>query len=595
MANVYEYHAPQFRDFNSGFDDSDEADKFFDVEDDPSFKDDNKENEKNSAATNVQIEVAANDNERKKIIKTSSTGKHDHDQNKEKEISNNNSQSTIKRESSEVEVSDTLSQDLKNISLRTRKRTHFDGIEIKTDIEKQHSMVTRNDEKIKTPKIELRTRSIAKDADLNKNRKRKSTYAEEMRAPEKYMAMAEHILHYQRDTPPRFHSHKRQSIGKSGTLLKRRQSYKPRRTIALTPKLMTLQRSRPVEAPSLEQREQMELEEMKKHQIKAHPMNEKIFMPPKLPPKPEKSKTEPAPFNLTQVPKKMTQIEDEPYKFTAKPAPKAIFEKPVGVAPKKELPITVPESPAITKPTWAHKRVKVAAISNEFQESTEDLTSFGVPMPEFIPKRTEVKPFSFEVRDKKILEKKEKKMKEIIEAEKKMREFKAKPMPAFIASKDTTISSSQKSHLNCSKMSLTSVKESEEPTKSFKARSPRVLRKEPFKPVTEHAHSEPLDIQLHTDRRALERQEFEMKKAEKEQELAGLKQLMEMQKKEQEEAETAKIRKETVHKAQPMPKFKPVPLNPKTSSKVPLTLPQSPRFTKRTRTTTMCSSKVVKK
>lgn len=29
MANVYEYHAPQFRDFNSGFDDSDEADKFF--------------------------------------------------------------------------------------------------------------------------------------------------------------------------------------------------------------------------------------------------------------------------------------------------------------------------------------------------------------------------------------------------------------------------------------------------------------------------------------------------------------------------------------------------------------------------------------
>lgn len=44
--------------------------------------------------------------------------------------------------------------------------------------------------------------------------------------------------------------------------------------------------------------------------------------------------------------------------------------------------------------------------------------------------------------------------------------------------------------------------------------------------MTEHAHSEPLDIQLHTDRRALERQEFEMKKAEKEQELAGLKQLV---------------------------------------------------------------------
>lgn len=49
---------------------------------------------------------------------------------------------------------------------------------------------------------------------------------------------------------------------------------------------------------------------------------------------------------------------EEPYRFTANPIPKAILEKPVGIKPKPELPVTVPQSPAITKP----KRVKVASF-----------------------------------------------------------------------------------------------------------------------------------------------------------------------------------------------------------------------------------------
>lgn len=47
-------------------------------------------------------------------------------------------------------------------------------------------------------------------------------------------------------------------------MLKARKSYNPRRTIALTPKLMTAMRSRHLDVMSKEQKEEMEIEEMKK-------------------------------------------------------------------------------------------------------------------------------------------------------------------------------------------------------------------------------------------------------------------------------------------------------------------------------------------
>jgi hypothetical protein len=52
------------------------------------------------------------------------------------------------------------------------------------------------------------------------------------------------------------------------------------------------------------------------------------------------------------------------------------------------------------------------------------------------------------------------------------------------------------------------------------------LHQKPFEVVKEHAHSEPIDFQLHTDRRAIERQDFEIKKTEKEMEIARLRMLV---------------------------------------------------------------------
>lgn len=61
-----------------------------------------------------------------------------------------------------------------------------------------------------------------------------------------------------------------------------------------------------------------------------------------------------------------------------------------------------------------------------------------------------------------------------------------------------------------------------------------------------------------------------------------------MEKKRKEEEEIMRMRKETVHKAQPVPKFtkeRVLPIVPG----LPLTSPMSPRFSKRTRINATCT------
>lgn len=70
-------------------------------------------------------------------------------------------------------------------------------------------MVTRSDQASKTPTIALRTRVVNKDEGANRKRKAETVHLDAT----KYMAMAERILHFQKDTPPRFHTSKRKSLG----------------------------------------------------------------------------------------------------------------------------------------------------------------------------------------------------------------------------------------------------------------------------------------------------------------------------------------------------------------------------------------------
>lgn len=54
---------------------------------------------------------------------------------------------------------------------------------------------------------------------------------------------------------------------------------------------------------------------------------------------------------------------EEPYRFSAKPVPKTILQKPIGVGKKPEVAVTVPQSPAITKSARHVKPVKFLSVS----------------------------------------------------------------------------------------------------------------------------------------------------------------------------------------------------------------------------------------
>ena len=86
------------------------------------------------------------------------------------------------------------------------------------------------------------------------------------------------------------------------------------------------------------------------------------------------------------------------------------------------------------------------------------------------------------------------------------------------------------------------------------------------------------EFELNTDRRAVEREQFEQHKKAREAELeAGYRQ-QEKRKEEEERAAVAKLRSEMTHKANPIKKYCPVEVR---ESGKPLTQPMSPRFSER--------------
>ncbi|XP_074582693.1 microtubule-destabilizing protein 60-like [Curcuma longa] len=100
---------------------------------------------------------------------------------------------------------------------------------------------------------------------------------------------------------------------------------------------------------------------------------------------------------------------------------------------------------------------------------------------------------------------------------------------------------------------------------------PEILLKPPVKESTE-----PLDIVLHSDVRAVERAGFDQFVAERMSFAEQLRSERELQQKFEEEEEIQRLRKELVPKAQPMPYFD-QPFVPKRSEK-PRTIPKQPRF-----------------
>ncbi|XP_037667879.1 targeting protein for Xklp2 isoform X2 [Choloepus didactylus] len=442
--------------------------------------------------------------------------------------------------------------------------------------------------------------TIIKPFNLSQGKKR--TFDE---AASSYVSLAQQVEAFHKRTPNRYHLRsKKDDI-----------SLLPSKAVAKicrdpqTPKLQTKHRARPVTCKSAADQEAEELEKLQQYKFKAREIDPRILEGgPILPKKPAvKPPTQPVGFDL-EIEKRIQEresrkkSEDEHFEFHSRPCPTKILEDVVGVPEKKVLPITVPKSPAFA----LKNRIRVLTKEDEEEEEpvvirAQPVPHYGVPFKPQIPeaRTVEICPFSFDSRDKERQLQKEKKIKELQKGE--VPKFKALPLPHF-----DTINLPEKVVKNVTQIEPFSLEtdkrgamkaqtwkyQLEEELKQqkeaacFKARPNTVICQEPFVPKKEKKTvaeglsgslvQEP--FQLATEKRAKERQELEKRMAEVEAQKVQQLEEARQQEEEQKKEELARLRKELVHKANPIRKYQGVEVK---SSDQPLTVPVSPKFSTR--------------
>lgn len=443
--------------------------------------------------------------------------------------------------------------------------------------------------------------TIIKPFNLSQGKKR--TFDE---AASTYVPLAQQVEAFHKRTPNRYHLRsKKEDIN----LLPSKSSVTKLSRDPQTPVLQTKHRARPVTYKSAADQEAEELEKLQQYKFKARELDPRILEGgPILPKKPPvKPSTQPVGFDL-EIEKRIQEresrkkLEDEHFEFHSRPCPTKILEDVVGVPEKKVLPITVPRSPAFA----LKNRIRMPTKEDEEEDEpvlikAQPVPHYGVPFKPQIPeaRTVEVCPFSFDSRDKERQLQKEKKIKELQKGE--VPKFKALPLPHF-----DTINLPEKKVKNVTqiepfcletdrrgalkaqtwKHQLEEELKQQKEAACFKARPNTVISQEPFVPKKEKKSvaeglsgslvQEP--FQLATEKRAKERQELEKRMAEVEaqkfQQLEEARQQEEEQKKE----ELARLRKELVHKANPIRKYQGVEVK---SSDQPLTVPVSPKFSTR--------------
>ncbi|XP_065748292.1 targeting protein for Xklp2 isoform X2 [Phocoena phocoena] len=420
-----------------------------------------------------------------------------------------------------------------------------------------------------------------------------------------YVPLAQQVEAFHKRTPNRYHLRsKKDDI----TLL-------PSKSVAKicrdpqTPVLQTKQRARPVTYKSTAEQEAEELEKLQQYKFKAQELDHRILEGgPILPKKPPvKPSTQPIGFDL-EIEKRIQEreskkkLEDEHFEFHSRPCPTKILEDVVGVPEKKVLPITVPKSPAFA----LKNRIRMPTKEDEEEEEpvvirAQPVPYFGMPFKPQIPvgRTVEICPFSFDSRDKERQLQKEKKIKELQKGE--MPKFKALPLPHFDTInlpekkvKNTTqvepfcFETDRRGALKAQtwKHQLEEELKQQKEAACFKARPNTVISQEPFVPKREKKSlTEGLSgslvqetFQLATEKRAKERQELEKRMAEVEAQKAQQLEEARQQEEEQQKEELARLRKELVHKANPVRRYQGVEVK---SSDQPLTVPVSPKFSTR--------------
>jgi len=205
-------------------------------------------------------------------------------------------------------------------------------------------------------------------------------------------------------------------------------------------------------------------------------------------------------------------------------------------------------------------------------------------------KLTEPEPFSFESRDKEMIHKKQEKILKVYEEEKKAREFHARPLPSLspdlvpvktgkltdiapfkLATDERGVIKEEKW-----KSQIMQERENVKEMSKFKAKPCKVIHQDGFKvKPTPKPLTEVSEFKLNTEERSRKRGSYEIMKKEmqrvKEDEIQ-----QSLKEKENEDAkEIALLRKQTVHKANPVRHFDDFEIRP---SDRPLTIPETPKF-----------------
>ncbi|ESO82677.1 hypothetical protein LOTGIDRAFT_109083, partial [Lottia gigantea] len=418
----------------------------------------------------------------------------------------------------------------------------------------------------------------------------------------KFESMAERILNFQKGTPERFHTRAKDRC--KGLKRLRSNSKSPQKvkiTMPHTPNLQCTRRNRPIRVPSHQQLEEKEIEEMKKNQFHARPVNTKILeQTTGIKQIVKKPTTKVEGFNLSSdkrvKDREASKVKDEEkFVFHAQPVNNKILEGVVGVKPAKEIPGTVPQSPAFALKNRVRLPVEIPEDKHDKIHRARHVPHYGLPFqPKISHKTTVMQPFSFENRDRERAAKKEAKIQQVLDDEQKAREFHAQPMPQL----DEPVGIPEKQgkkwtmpvpfefevDFRSSRRAEDSQSRNEEDMLSddktvFKARPLTVIYQEPFvpkkstKPLTDVS-----DFELFTERRAAKRESYEMYKKYKEAEIDAQKRQREHEEMEAEKERIARERQETVHKANPIRSFAAVKIH---HSDKPLTKAESPHFSDR--------------
>lgn len=429
---------------------------------------------------------------------------------------------------------------------------------------------------------------------------RKRRHSADPKTPSKFVSMAEKVNRFQKETPQRFRS---RPTGPSPVRSRRGRSASPGQrppgiTVPKTPHLTAKHRARPTYALSREEQEQKDLEDAKQNQFKAGAVGEGVptFKHAQLE---KRAPTIPEPFHLTQQHRAPTTCSDPaPAPFKAQPLPAKLLDAVTGLPEKRLIPVVVPESPAFAMKARLASR-KQAAVEPEpapepvIRAKPAPHRNIPVILPTIAKKSTVPQPFSFSGRDQTLTQKKEDKIKKVLEEEAAAREFHAQPILAppplpprkpveVTQPKPFALKIDERVDSRVAKWQEDVTKELEEQRKAasnFKAQDCKVLTKAPFetkiieKPLRELDNiSRPF---AHSEKRAEERAKYDMEMKNKEAELEGAKRLLEERRKREEEEEIMRKRREAVPKAQPIRHYKPVEVHP---SDKPLTQPMAPAF-----------------